>query len=93
MLKNLKDLSSKKARLEELTVIAEKARDEHLKVQEKLGELKTEYDLMKHEKNNLENDGEWEWDIYELSWPTKREEMQLYQARTLIKHQVFVSFS
>lgn len=63
VLKNLKDLSSKKAQLEELTVIAEKAREEHLKVQDKLVKIKTEYDLMKHEKNKLENDGECEWDI------------------------------
>lgn len=67
VLKNLKDLSSKKAQLEELSVIAEKAREEHFKVQDKLIKIKTEYDLMKHEKNKLENDGEREWDIYELS--------------------------
>ncbi|XP_056892626.1 coiled-coil domain-containing protein 40-like [Takifugu flavidus] len=56
VLKNLKDLSSKKAQLEELTVIAEKAREEHLKVQDKLVKIKTEYDSMKHKKNKLEND-------------------------------------
>lgn len=65
MLKNLKDLSSKKAQLEELTVISEKAREEHLKVQDRLVKIKTEYDVMKHEKNKLENDGERE--IYESS--------------------------
>lgn len=66
MLKNLKDLSSKKAQLEELTVIAKKAREEHLKVQDKLVKIKTEYDLVKHQKNKLENDGECQWNIYEL---------------------------
>lgn len=86
MLKNLKDLSSKKAQLEELTVIAEKAREEHLKVQDKLVNIKTEYDLMKHKQNKLENDGECERDIYESSWPIKQDEMQFYQARALIKH-------
>lgn len=60
MLKSLKDLSSKKARLEELTVAADQARDEHLKVQDKLEKIKTDYELMKHEKNKLENDGEFD---------------------------------
>lgn len=58
MLKNLKDLSSKKARLEELTVIADEARDEHVQVQDKLDRIKAEHDQMKHEQNKLENDGE-----------------------------------
>lgn len=58
MSKNLNNLSSKKGRLEELTVLADKARDEHLKMQDKMVKIKTEYDFMKHEKNKLENDGE-----------------------------------
>lgn len=57
-MKNLKDLSSKKARLEELTVTADKARDEHIKVQDKRENTKTEYDLMKRDLDELKNDSE-----------------------------------
>lgn len=56
--KILKDLSSKKAWLEELTLTADKARDEHIKVQDKLENTKKEYDLMKQEWDKLKNDGE-----------------------------------
>lgn len=58
MSKILKDLSSKKAQLEELTASADKARDERLQVQEKLENTKTGYDLMKHDSEQLKNDGE-----------------------------------
>ena len=58
VLKILKDLSSKKARIEELTVTADKARDEHIKVQDQLENTKTEHDFMKHDLDRLKNDGE-----------------------------------